>query len=76
MAQNEITWQVDIYGWSFQNQEIICLFTATIVFLLLFVNLKQMSFVARLVMLVTIFVLAWVSFDAFMKFYVTWELSS
>lgn len=63
-------------GWNFYNQEIICLFTATIVFLLLFVNLKQMSFVARLVMLVTIFVLAWVSFDAFMKFYVTWELSS
>ena len=35
-----------------------------------------MSFVARLVMLVTIFVIGWVSFDAFMKFYVTWELQS
>ena len=35
-----------------------------------------MSFIARIVMTVTIFVLVWISFDAFMKFYVMWQLSS
>ena len=40
MAQNEITWEVEWLGQQYQNQEIICMGTATIVFLLLFVNLK------------------------------------
>jgi hypothetical protein len=67
---------VEWWGVQYQNQEIISIGVATVVFMLTFVNLKQMSFVARLVMLVTIFVIGWVSFDAFMKFYVTWELQS
>lgn len=53
-----------------QNKEIICLASGAVVFLLLFVNLKQMSFVARLVMVVSVFVIGWVCVEASMKVYV------
>ena len=72
MAQNEINWEVELLGVTYQNQEIISIWCGIIVFLMLFVNLKQMSFFARLVMFVTTFVLCWVSFEAFVKFYATW----
>lgn len=72
MAQNEIVWEIDFLGQQYQNQEIISIGTATIVFFLLFVSIKQMSFVARLVMFMTVFVLCWVSFEASTRFYATW----
>lgn len=45
-------------------------------FLLLFVNLKQMSFVARLVMLMTVFVIGWVCVEASMKIYLLNNINS
>ena len=68
MAQNQISWNVDEAG--AQNKEIITLFTGTAAFLLTFVNLKQMSFVARLVMAVSVFVIIWVVFEASIKIYI------
>ena len=52
MAQNQMTWNIEDVG--LQNKEIITLTTGTAAFLLTFVNLKQMSFVARLVMAVSV----------------------
>lgn len=68
MAQNQIQLNVESLG--LQNKEIIVLLTGSITYSLLFVNLKQMSFVARLVMAVSIFVIIWVIFEASMKIYI------
>ena len=64
-----MNYEIEPIGW--KNEEIITFFTGIIVLLMTFINLKQMSFIARFVMIVTLFVIAWTSFDAFFKFYIT-----
>lgn len=68
MAQNQISWNIEEIGC--QNKDLITMMTGVTAFMLTFVNLKQMSFVARLVMAVSVFVIIWVVFEASIKIYI------